>query len=191
MTVLIMILMVVVILFLMGKLVSLHIRREKIRSLFIRLVNNFENEGVVYWVDFGTLLGITRDRDIIFGDNDGDVCVYDTPENKSRISAVVNAMGGEYLNWGAYRVYNNGVFIDIYVIKETSHEFHSPTGEIVQRTLIEPVKKQQCVIGSRTVNLTVPNDVHGVLENRYGLNWQVQKRKWYTLYIDFEKDFSN
>jgi hypothetical protein len=119
------------------------------------------------------------------------VFTTNTPENKSRISAVVNAMGGEYLNWGAYRVYNNGVFIDIYVIKETSSEFHSPTGEIVQRTLIEPVKKQQCVIGSRTVKLTVPNDVHGVLENRYGLNWRVQKRKWYTLYIDFEKDFSN
>jgi phosphorylcholine metabolism protein LicD len=33
-----------------------------------------------YWVDFGTLLGIIRENDIILYDNDVDICLVDTPE---------------------------------------------------------------------------------------------------------------
>jgi hypothetical protein len=188
---LLIILLVIALVVLVTKLYTLYDQRERIRRLFIDLTKNFENEGVIYWVDFGTLLGITRDGDIIFGDNDADVCIYDTKENRHRVEKVVKSMGGEYLDWGAYRVYDNKLFIDIYIVKETESEFKVPTGEVIHRSLVEPVKSQNCKIGSVDVQLSLPNDVYKVLENRYGQTWHVSKRKWYTMYIDIEKDFNS
>ena len=50
-------------------------RRKTIRELFIKTINFLHKNNITYWVDFGTLLGIHRDGDIILGDNDADICI--------------------------------------------------------------------------------------------------------------------
>ena len=164
-------------------------RRRRLRCLFIRLIENFEKENVKYWVDFGTLLGICREGDIILGDNDADVCIYDEKENREKIEKVVYSMGGNYLDWGAYRVYDKDLFIDIYIIKENDGMIITPTGEVIEKDVIEPQERKTVKLGKQEIIVCIPKHIHKVLKNRYGDNWHISKRKWYGLYIDFDKDF--
>lgn len=165
-------------------------RQRRIRELLTRLVDEFEINDVVYWVDFGSLLGIARDGDVILGDNDGDVCVINTSENMRRVSRIVKMMGGEYLEWGAFRVYDESIFIDIYVQGETDTHFKNPTGETISKEMIMPTQKKRVKLGNNMITITTPRAMFDVLENRYGSKWKQSKRRWYTLYYDLEKDFN-
>ena len=40
-------------------------KRKLIREIFIKTINFLNKNNITYWVDFGTLLGIHRDGDII------------------------------------------------------------------------------------------------------------------------------
>jgi hypothetical protein len=162
--------------------------RRRLRRLFISLVNNFEREGVRYWVDFGTLLGLWRGGDIILGDNDADVCVFNDKENIEKVEKVVYEMGGRYLDWGAYRVYDGYLFVDIYVIRREEGTIAVPTGEVIEQELVEPPERIIVKVGTNDVTMHVPRHVNEVLQNRYGNNWGVSRRKWYFTYFDFEKD---
>lgn len=48
-------------------------RRRVLRDMLLDLVPVLEEAGCVYWLDFGTLLGVYRDDDIILHDNDCDI----------------------------------------------------------------------------------------------------------------------
>ena len=49
---------------------------------------------ITYWVDFGTLLGIHREGDIILLDNDADICIPSvTKEQWRRFGARTTKMG--------------------------------------------------------------------------------------------------
>lgn len=52
-------------------------RRRALRGMLLDLVPVLEEAGCVYWLDFGTLLGVYRDDDIILHDNDCDVGILD------------------------------------------------------------------------------------------------------------------
>jgi hypothetical protein len=164
--------------------------RRRLRRLFMCLVDNFEQTGVRYWVDFGTLLGVWRTGDVILGDNDADVCVYPDEENLKKVEKVVYDMGGEYLEWGAYRVYDGYLFVDIYVIKFDGDTIITPTGEVIDASFIEPPERKMVKVGTRDVVIHVPSHVNKVLQIRYGDDWYIPRRKWYFLYIDYKKDMS-
>lgn len=50
-----------------------HLRRRYLRLLVRRVAPVLDKLGVQYWADFGTLLGMYREKDIIFYDNDADL----------------------------------------------------------------------------------------------------------------------
>eukprot|EP00882_Tetradesmus_deserticola_P015403 GHRQ01016413.1.p1 GENE.GHRQ01016413.1~~GHRQ01016413.1.p1 ORF type:complete len:197 (+),score=81.44 GHRQ01016413.1:297-887(+) len=54
-----------------------HLRRHNLRSLVRRVAPVLDQMGVRYFADFGTLLGMYREKDIIFYDNDADFVVLD------------------------------------------------------------------------------------------------------------------
>ena len=171
---------------LLVQVAAAHRVRHTIERLVHRLASDFESEGVDYWVDFGTLLGIVRDRRAIMGDNDADVCILDTPENHERVQRVVRRMGGRWLDWGAYRVYGDfeTVHADIYVVKDRETSYENPTGDIADKGLILPLRKQRVELGGQVVLLTLPNDAHGLLQHRYGQGWRLPRRTWRSLYFD-------
>ena len=168
--------------------------RKVIRELFTNLTENFHKENVEYWTDFGTLLGVKRDSDIIIGDNDADICIINTPENIEKCKKVVDKMGGEYLDWGAFRVYQTSlvkkIFVDIYIPEIINNQYKNPTGELIDVNMIHPIEKKSFKLGNNTIDIYVPQKIDLVLDNRYGKNWKIQKRKWYTFYFDFSKDFN-
>lgn len=51
------------------------LRRQYLRELLMDLCKAFTSMDVTYWIDFGSLLGIHRDGDLILYDNDIDVAV--------------------------------------------------------------------------------------------------------------------
>jgi len=64
--------------------------------------------------NIGSLLGIMLEKDVIFGDNDGDVCILESNKvNTAKVRNIVKKMGGRYFEWGAFRVYSGLIFIDI------------------------------------------------------------------------------
>ena len=55
-----------------------------LRNLLIKTVPILNNNNIEYWIDFGTLLGLHRDKDIIIGDTDCDICIWKKDEDKIR-----------------------------------------------------------------------------------------------------------
>jgi hypothetical protein len=161
--------------------------RSTIRTLYIRLVEQFEENNIEYWTDFGTLLGMTRDHDIIIGDNDADVCIVPTSENIEKCKKVVENMGGEYLEWGAFRVYDGDVFVDIYIPTIIGNQYKNPTAELIDIDMIHPIQKKQTNLGGNSVIVSVPSQIENVLVSRYG-DWRKNSRNWYTLYADRSKN---
>ena len=154
------------------RVVNLLNTRQRIRNLLVKLINQFEENGVKYWVDFGSLLGIMREGDVILGDNDGDVCILeDDVENIEKVKKVVQHIGGQYFEWGAFRVFDGHIFIDIFLVKKDL------------QYLIQPVVKRQVSIGEFMVTASIPNKPSDLLEIRYGKDWMVKKYKWYFLWI--------
>jgi hypothetical protein len=103
-------------------------------------------------------------------------------------------MGGEYLDWGAFRVYKTSlgkkVFVDIYIPQIINdNQYKVSTGEIIDIDMIHPIEKKNFKLGDKNIDICVPQKIDIVLHDRYGKDWKIQKRKWYTFYFDFSKDF--
>jgi len=193
--------MLFILLFILCRIIRLIALRKIIRDMYIDLIRRLNDNNVQYWTDFGTLLGIMRDNDIIIGDNDADICIVPTKENIEKCEKVVNQMGGEYLDWGAFRVYSYGRFVDIYIPtiedkedkekdkedKEKEKQYKNPTGELIDVNDIHPIEKKQVDIGGVIVNVSMPSNIEVVLEKRYG-DWKKTKRNWSNFHFDPEKE---
>jgi hypothetical protein len=113
---------------------------------------------------------------IMAGDNDGDVCILkDDKENTEKVQNIVQRMGGKFFYWGAFRVFDKDIFIDIFLVKE--HEIKDT------KHLIFPTIKETVCLGDNKIIATIPNKPKEFLEARYGKDWTVQKYKWYFLYF--------
>lgn len=63
-------------------------RRRALRCMLLDLVPVLEEAGCIYWLDFGTLLGVYRDDDIILHDNDCDIGILNP--DWERLEALLN-----------------------------------------------------------------------------------------------------
>lgn len=162
--------------------------RRRIRRLFIQVVNELEKEGVDYWVDFGTLLGITRDRDIIMGDYDGDICIVPGDENLQKCAKVARRMDGSYSEKDVFRIKDKTWFfvhIDLFVPTVIENDvYKTPCGEKIPIGMIHPIRKTECLLGDHQIHAPLPHRVEEVLTNRYGKGWGVPSRKWWLAYTD-------
>ena len=160
------------------RIIALVYIRMTIRKLLIKLITAFEASAVKYWVDFGSLLGIMREKDIILGDNDGDVCILESDfENVEVVRKIVELLGGQYFEWGAFRVFSGSIFIDIFLVKDTDETL------IKYNDIIHPTTKRTVSLGGTEFVATLPHDPEQLLTKRYGNDWRTCLRKWYYLYV--------
>jgi len=172
------ILILIIIIIIVVRLVQVFYVRRTIRYLLVDLINEFESEGVEYWVDFGSLLGIMREKDVILGDNDGDVCILQSnTENTKKVEHIVKRMGGRYFDWGAFRVYTGIIFIDIFLVKDNNNEYKSI------KQYVHPIQKKTIKLGGCSLVASLPNEPIEVLKKRYGKDWRTPYYKWYLLYF--------
>ena len=79
-------------------------RRKSIRDNLKTIVKILNDTSINYWLDFGTLLGIVRENDIIWGDLDCDICVRNDKQLDSNLiglSARLNSYGYRFVHLGS------------------------------------------------------------------------------------------
>jgi len=149
-------------------------RQSRLRILALKTIEKFNEHNVQYWVDYGTLLGIVREGDIIPYDTDVDICLIQTPDLHKKLKQIVNELKDyvlEYHDWGAYRIRENPfVYADLYLINEVDGMYVDPTGKIP----IELVGKTR-LIPWKYIQVRVPEKTHESLVWRYGKNYMTPK----------------
>lgn len=164
-----------------------HTRRRNLRHLLRDLCDALEKIGQDYWVDFGGLLGIHRDGDLIPHDNDVDLAVLN-PDWETLLEGLRRHLPRKYApkvitnqdtktSW--IRVYCPLGMADLFGAfdngsKKIHIEFGHEDVHDVERDLIVPTGRETF----RGQSIRVPHNVEGVLAFRYGPTWRT------PLYMD-------
>jgi len=160
--------------------------RKILREMLINIVNIFNKHNIYYWVDFGTLLGIYREKDIILGDNDIDICILDTDKTHEIIKTKITFDLNKYnyiikkLDWDAYRIYyyigSGQFFADIYINKIKDKTIIGATGKNsnISKDKIGKVRK----IKWNNLYVSVPENINETLKWRYGDDYMTPKYKF-------------
>lgn len=177
-------------------------RQAILRSMAVSFISALNDNHVTYWVDFGTLLGIIRDGDIILGDNDVDISIGNDEGTLALMDGPVRtrlqAQGYvlERMTWGpAYRVrklhelFHMRYFIGVDITEKDGDTiiFAEGPSNNMASALVGTPKWIPWLRGA--IQILVPDDVHGVLVSRYGKDYmtpimnykgraQPENRKW-------------
>lgn len=155
--------------------------QPRLRKLVSNIIEKFNDNKVKYWVDYGTLLGIARDGDIIKHDTDTDLCLFPSESDngiESKLVKITNELGpGHRLTYTVagnkpedrlYRIYQNSnfmmpVYTDIYVTVFEDGKYVDISGKLPSKLL-----GQTKTIKWNGVDVVVPEKIHETLVWRYG-----------------------
>jgi phosphorylcholine metabolism protein LicD len=159
-----------------------YIQQYILRNLAIDVCKTLNKHNVDYWVDFGTLLGIVREKDIILRDEDVDVVIVNSSSLENQMKLVMNDLEkmGYFCKkeetWDAYRAYTTfGFYVDMYINKRDDENkiYLGSTGETsnISYSLIgKPI-----FIKWNQIDVRVPENIHDVLLFRYGKDYMIPK----------------
>jgi hypothetical protein len=166
-----------------------NLRRRALRRLLLDVCPVLDALSASYFVDFGTLLGLHRERDVILHDNDADVVLLEPdfdaliPKLKRLLPqhrvAVVIPSEDESVRW--LRVVAGPLGAPLGIM-DLYGGFESPCGHIaipqghgdlcdVPASLVLPLGRMRW----RGASLACPADVEGVLAHRYGPTWRTPR----------------
>lgn len=144
--------------------------------------------GLTWWVDFGSLLGIVRDGDVIPGDNDADISVRIVDDDdRVRLLACLRWCTAHFPGlcldaepWQgahAYRLYHRKMWLDVYHARPDADGvwYHGATGVNSNVRVADIGATRPWWWERGDVVVRVPDRVHAVLEWRYGADWRVPK----------------
>lgn len=156
-----------------------HYTQPALRNILTKVTEKFNEHGLKYWVDYGSLLGIVREGDIIRHDTDTDICVFpDNPDIEKTLIKIVKELGHpyylEYNPWSVdtYRIVKRlgmgpfNPYTDIYGTKLENNMYVDASGKI-PADLVGQTQK----IHWNGVLITVPEKIHEALVWRYGENY--------------------
>jgi hypothetical protein len=177
-------------------------RRRALRRVLRDVAEVLHTHGVTYWSDFGTLLGLARDGDIILGDKDVDLCVLDSDRPLVMGAAADFATRGYFLTGegGAkrklMRVFDlkTPFYADIYPYR--------PEGDTL-KSVLDPrddvpadLVKDKGVFAFHGAEVSVPRDTAPLLAYRYGPAYRTPRRNdkgraggsgvWHSVLQDLE-----
>ena len=178
------------------------------RENLIYIANFLAEKKIPYFIFFGTLLGITRDNDII--KNDDDVDIYINLKDRERVISVLNETyfkidynstenkSDFFLQLTKKFDENNVSYVELYFYEELDHHIvdrwnfrglgHKKSASIyIPKKILFPIKE----IDFKGNLLCVPIDEKAVCEFLYGKNWTVPmiKRKDYRTVILMGKPY--
>lgn len=162
-----------------------HLRRRNLRHLVKIVSPVLDDMGIQYWADFGTLLGMYREKDIILHDNDADIVLLDPdwdallPKLRSALPGcrVFTVVPSEDASIRWIRVLSGVGVMDLYGGYYTPG---APTVSIPQGhgDLCDVPAGLVFPLGRMTfqgTSVSVPGDVTGVLTHRYGETFMVPR----------------
>ena len=150
-------------------------RQRALRRIVSDVCRLFDEHAIDYWCDFGTLLGLHRDGDIIAGDKDADLCVLSS--EKPRILALAAPLGER----GYVLTDRGGRSRTVLRIHDARTWYHLdvyeyvPDGDVLRSVLVSPQEDipARLVTSRRRVTFLdapvhIPCDAEAVLRHRYG-----------------------
>jgi hypothetical protein len=155
----------------------------ELHDILTKVISKFNEHDIKYWVDYGSLLGIIRDGDVIKHDYDTDICVH--PDNinlEKKIFQIVNELGHPYyLEYNPFSIFIYRIrkrlpkpldmfvqpYTDIYGIKLNNNMYEDATGKIPVEFVGETKK-----IEWNGLQVSVPEKIHDSLVWRYGENYR-------------------
>lgn len=180
--------------------------KELARKMVVFLAQTLKNKGIMYFVDFGTLLGIVRDGDIMSWDDDVDISV-NTEDAESVIETVKNVKGSlpmqNELQWncfahytkdnkpctitfeyennqsGKYKQYINCISFRFFKDGKSWH----PTGQFGAP---EVHFRKSSQLKFKGAIVSVPYDYESYLTYQYGDWKQIVKEKNYANYKNYD-----
>lgn len=157
--------------------------RASIRKLLKVGVQEFNNEkDLTYWVDYGTLLGLRRNNDVILWDNDVDICVLDHPQLHEKLWSIAGRLDDHQIVWtrvagGIYRFYHRCLPVlyhaDVYVYVKDGDMLRGPEGSKsdVPSDLVGNRQDMQW----QGLSVKTPEKIHETLVWRYGENYMTPR----------------
>jgi hypothetical protein len=158
-------------------------RRRELQRLLRDVSAVFNENGVDYWCDFGTLLGLVRDGNLILGDKDVDLSVL--VGEKEHVMALAPALAER-----GYRLTDQGgdarkllrvldsrtpFYVDVYP--------YEPAGDNLRSVLNSPAEDlPAALVGKRTrlaafgASVAAPVELEATLIRRYGPDYRVPRR---------------
>ena len=181
-------------LFLLNYMIHFY-RRKSIRDNVKTIVKILNDTSISYWLDFGTLLGIVRENDIIWGDLDCDICVRNDKQleyNLIGLSARLNSYGYRFVHLGSMcRIYFSSIFPDNLLFKYIIGycDIYINNIDLENQIYIGATHKQMgtsnipmgyigtpiAVLWNKTP-VFIPEKYHETLTWRYGEDYMVPKR---------------
>lgn len=174
----------------------------------LRVLAEFDHclkqNGFVYSLAFGTLLGAVREKGFIKHDLDIDVAMWDRDYSPMLIR-ILSAAGfsldhsfeAENGNYGREQTYvKDGVYIDIFFFYEDEGEYPyccdflsynmCPTyresmkkyGRVLARRIELPMMKEVVLTPFETIQLYIPQNAHQILKFRYGEDYMIPNPQW-------------
>jgi hypothetical protein len=174
---------IVIVIILFIKCNGVYITRRILRTMAIDIIDTFNICHIDYWVDFGTLLGIIREGDIILGDNDVDICVVESPELHEKMKmakSILEEKGYTFTkeSWDAYRFKKYYRVADIYInkINRERNIYHGAEGDKSDISIdyIQPTS----IVKWKNVDVKCPSKINETLVYRYGCDWRTPKKDY-------------
>ena len=176
------IILVVILVVILGFFIYICVQKRILRNMAIETIKALNKYGVEYWVDFGTLLGIFREGDILLLDHDVDISIVGTPDLKTKmvnVKSYIEKRGYKFIKekWGAYRVKYLQFWTDLYInTKDTKNGvYKGATGtksNIPMKYVGNPVMKYW---KKGDVNFRAPEKIHDTLVWRYGNDYMTRR----------------
>lgn len=180
MLILVIFLLLVYILFKLCIRIKEEYTQKNLRNHLAKVIRKFNEKNIDYWADYGTLLGMIRENDIIRHDNDTDICLFPNQENiEQKLKDVVQELGSPYNlayypkdnNLGLYRIYSSEnillpIYTDIYVTRLKDEYYEDISGKL-HKNLLGNTR----YINWNSVKVRIPENVHETLVWRYGENY--------------------
>jgi len=161
----------------------------------------FNNKNIIYWLEFGTLLGAVREKKFISHDLDIDIGLF-ISEDHQRITNLLSQVGFRKVRsisidngkYGLEETYNyKGLFIDFFYFTQKEkemycHVFSNEYGKSWNQTIKE---KGGLIVYEHTFpydgfkeiiflnkKVLIPNNEHEHLIAQYGDTYMIKNKKW-------------
>lgn len=159
-------------------------------DLLIDIVKEMDEHNILYWVDFGTLLGLIRDGGIIPWDNDVDLCIM--KEDAHKLELIKESLVDKGYHWDGTTGFgekHNGLFrintsstnlntADIYYWNEKNGTMIGECFEPDQFTFPFELIEEFVFIDFKGIKIRAPKRYEELLTIRYG-DWKKPVRMGY------------
>lgn len=177
-------------------------RQGALRRILKDTAEVLQKRNVSYWADFGTLLGLVRDGDIIPGDKDVDLCVLD--DERERVMGAVD----DFAARGYFLTGKGGAAQKLMRVFDAKSPFYADIYPYVAegdtlKSVLDPrddvpahLVKETDVLLFRGTEVRIPREVEALLAYRYGDSYRTPRRNdkgraggagpWHSLLQDLE-----